>query len=283
MSQGFVDRDVISFSKWIIIKTSRGGNEVTMYQTIIVEKKNGVAKITLNRPAQMNAMTYELIREVKSALEDAEHDGTVKVVTITGAGRAFCAGGDLDYFLATQHSAEFYEFSDTFDQILNGIQYGKKIVIAAVNGYCLAGGFEIISACDYVIASENAILGDEHINRGLIAGGFSVYRWGKILGIRRAKEILLTGKRYTAKEAEEIGIINKVVPADRLDEAAYEMAKTFADKNQEALSLSKQALNRAGDIDLRTLYDTSSLRFQVNFTRLVGSGGVKAFVEKEGK
>lgn len=254
-----------------------------MYNTIIVEKNDGVAKITLNRPDKMNSITMEVAAEFKAALEDAENDDAVKVIVVTGAGRAFCAGGDLEYFLATKDSEEFYRFNLASSELFDGIQYGSKIVIAAVNGYCLAGGFELISACDIVIASENAMLGDEHINRGLIPGGFSVYRWGRILGPRKATEVLLTGKRYTAKEAEEIGIINKAVPADKLDEAVSEITKIFIDKSLEALKIGKRALSRAIDIDLRAHADLSSLALTVDFTRLVGSGGVKDFVTKPKK
>lgn len=254
-----------------------------MYSTIIVEKKDGVAKITLNRPDKMNSITMEVASEFKAALEDAENDDAVKVIVVTGAGRAFCAGGDLEYFLATKDSEEFYRFNLACSELFDGIQYGSKVVTAAVNGYCLAGGFELISACDIVIASESAMLGDEHINRGLIPGGFSVYRWGRILGPRKATEVLLTGKRYTAKEAEEIGIINKAVPADKLDEAVSEITKIFVDKSLEALKIGKQALSRAIDIDLRMHADLSSLALTVDFTRLVGSGGVKDFVTKPKK
>ena len=104
-----------------------------MYQTIIVEKKDGVAKITLNRRDKMNALNIELVRELKSALEDAERDHTVKVVIITGAGRAFCAGGDLDYFLATKDSPEWVEYNHIIVEVFDGIYYLRKVVIAAVN------------------------------------------------------------------------------------------------------------------------------------------------------
>lgn len=254
-----------------------------MYRTIIAEKKDGVMKITLNRPDKMNAITMELVSELRSALKDAEEDDETKAVVITGAGRAFCAGGDLEYFLATKDSAEFFAYNQACGELFDGIQYGKKIVIAAVNGYCLAGGFELISACDFVIASESAVLGDEHINRGLIPGGFSVYRWGRILGPRKATEVLLTGKRYTAKEAEAIGIINKAVPADKLDEAVNEIAEVFANKSLEALAIGKRALSRAVDIDLGMQADLSTLAFTVDFTRLVGAGGVQDFVKKPKK
>lgn len=254
-----------------------------MYNILIVEKKDGVTKITLNRPEKMNAITLGLVSEFKSALKDAESDDTVKAIVVTGAGRAFCAGGDLEYFLATKDSEEFYRYNQACSELFDGIQYGSKVVIAAVNGFCLAGGFELISSCDIVIASENAMLGDEHVNRGLIPGGFSVYRWGRILGPRKATEVLLTGKRYTAKEAEEIGIINKAVPEGKLDEAVNEIVKVITSKSLEALRIGKQALSRAIDIDLRMHTDLSTLAFTVDFTRLVGSGGVKDFVTKQKK
>ena len=256
-----------------------------MYQVILFEKKDGIAKITLNRPDQMNALNDELVREMRQAFEDANNDDSIKVIIYTGAGRAFCAGGELKFFLTitSEDTGEFYRWHQLVYEMFNNNVETGKIVIGAVNGYCFAGGFELISTCDIVIASEDAILGDEHINRGLIPGGFSVFRWGRILGPRKAKEILLTGARLTAREAEQVGIVNKVVPRDKLDEEVGKIAKTLASMSLEPLMMGKKYITRAMDFDAITHSRVSMLELLVKLADFVQAGGVSDFVDKKGE
>jgi len=256
-----------------------------MYKVILFEKKDGIAKITLNRPDQMNALNDELVREMTQAFEDANKDDSIKVIIYTGAGKAFCAGGDLKFFLGITYkdTGEFYRWHQmAYEMFNNNVETGK-IVIGAVNGYCFAGGFELISTCDIVIASDNAVLGDEHINRGLIPGGFSVFRWGRILGPRKAKEILLTGARLTAREAEQVGIVNKVVPRDKLDEEVDKIARNLASKNMGPLMMGKKYITRAMDFDLTTHSHVSMLELLVREADFVQAGGVSDFVGKKAK
>ncbi|MCK4827980.1 enoyl-CoA hydratase/isomerase family protein, partial [bacterium] len=180
------------------------------YENIIFEKKNGIAKITLNRPEKSNAMNRDMILEIGDALKDAEKDDTIKIVVITGSGRAFCAGIDLKF--AKEELGNLWQQQELFRltnrTVTNAIENLSKPVIGAINGFALAGGFELMPACDLVIASEEALIGDQHINFGLVGPGGSTQRTPRLIGPRKAKEIIFTGERLSAHEAERIGLVN---------------------------------------------------------------------------
>ena len=148
------------------------------YQTLIYEKRDGTASITLNRPEAMNAINRTMFLEIGQALDAAEQDGSVSVVVMKGAGRAFCAGVDLKF--ATEELKTLQDQQDLFrlgnQKALEKIEGWSKPVIAQVHGYCLAGGFEMMMAADLVIAAEDAQIGDQHINVGLLGGGGCIYR-----------------------------------------------------------------------------------------------------------
>jgi enoyl-CoA hydratase len=176
------------------------------FETIIFEKKRGVAKIILNRPEVLNAMNDVMFREIGQALEDSEEDNTIRVVVITGKGRAFCTGVDLKFSrekLDSQKAREdFYRYGNRVK--MRRIVEMSKPVIAAVNGFALAGGFEIMLACDLAIASEDAQIGDQHMIYGFFGAGGSPYRLPLLVGMRKAKELIFTGKMISGKEAERI-------------------------------------------------------------------------------
>jgi len=223
------------------------------FSNIILEKKNGIAKITLNRPQALNAIDKDTHMELQAALRNIEEDEAVRVVIITGTGRAFCAGADLKYIDELlgnpQKMAAFGQlFYDTYGMIENL----SKPVIAAINGMALAGGIELLESCDIVIASEDARIGDQHANFGLVPGGGSTQRLPRLIGLRKAKELLLTGDWVTAKEAESLGLINKAVPADKLEEATMEMAQKLAERSPMASKTIKFLVNRGMQVDLYT-------------------------------
>lgn len=252
------------------------------YRNIILEKKNGIAKITLNRPEVLNAMNREMILEIGHALEDAEKDNAVRVVVITGSGRAFCVGVDLKFVREELGSLwaqqEFFRMGNRI--LMNAIENLGKPVIAAVNGFALAGGFELMLVCDLVIASEDALMGDQHINFGLVGPGGSTQRTPRIVGIRKAKEIILTGERLSANEAERIGLVNRVVPADELESATEDMAAKLADKSPVALKIAKTLINRALQTDLTTASELEVMSAIVNATSEDYQEGIRAFNEK---
>ena len=252
------------------------------FQTIIYEKKDGVARITLNRPEAMNAINRTMFLEIGQALDDAELDGSARVVVIKGAGRAFCAGVDLKF--ATEELKTLQDQQDLFrlgnQMALEKMEGLSKPVIAQVHGACLAGGFEMMLAADLVIAAEDAKIGDQHINVGLFGGGGCVYRLSLLVGMRKAKEIVLTGKRLSGKEAAELGLVNQSVPLDKLESAVAEMAAELASKSPVALRLSKWYINRVSMVNASTSLELAIMYSLIDSTSEDKEEGMKAFLEK---
>jgi enoyl-CoA hydratase len=252
------------------------------YETIILEKKAAVAKIILNRPEIMNAMDDRMFREIDHALEDAEQDSNVRVVVITGKGRAFCAGVDLKFSrekLVSQKDKEaFYRLGNNgkFRRILEM----SKPVIAAVNGFALAGGFEIMLTCDLAIAAEDAQIGDQHMNYGLFGAGGSPFKLPHLIGIRKAKELIFTGKWITGKEAERIGLVNRAVPADQLDSAVDELVAQLADKSPVAMKITKAYINRTAYVDADSRMELLIMSALVLGASEDAQEGTRAFTEK---
>lgn len=252
------------------------------YETILFEKKEAVAKITLNRPQVLNAMNDVMFREIGQALEDSEEDNTIRVVVITGSGRAFCTGVDLKFArenLDSQKAKEdFYRLGNRVK--MRRIEEMSKPVIAAVNGFALAGGFEIMLACDLAIAAEDAMIGDQHMTYGLFGAGGSPYRLPLLVGIRKAKELIFTGKWISGKEAERIGLVNRAVPADQLESAVEEMVAQLVDKSPVAIRISKAYINRTAFIDADSRLELLVMSALVNGASEDSQEGMRAFAEK---
>ncbi len=255
---------------------------MSKYQTIIYEKKDGVARITLNRPEAMNAINRTMFNEIGSALDDAESDGAVRVVVMKGAGRAFCAGVDLKF--ATEELKTLQDQQDLFrlgnQMALEKMEGLSKPVIAQVHGPCLAGGFEMMMAADLVIAAEDAKIGDQHINVGLFGGGGCVYRLALLVGMRKAKELVLTGKRLSGKEAAELGIVNQAVPLDKLESAVADLCAELATKSPVALRLSKWYINKVAMVNATSSLELAIMYSLIDSTSEDKEEGMKAFLEK---
>ncbi len=214
------------------------------YKKIIVEKNNGIAKLILNRPEVLNAIDEELLAELVTALADIEKDASVNVVILTGAGRAFSAGRDLKGVMAGR-------------EWVGGVKYQAledlgKPVIAAVNGACFTGAFELAMCADIIIASENAVFGDTHARFGIVSGGGQTQRLPRQIGAKRAKELIFTSGTLTASEAERWGIVNKVVPPEKLEEAAVEMAGKILKNIPETVRTFKRLINDGLKTDLES-------------------------------
>jgi enoyl-CoA hydratase len=245
------------------------------YENIIFEKEEGVAVITFNRPDAMNALNNQTRAEFAAAIADVAADEGIKVLILTGSGKAFVAGSDIK------------EFSQTTPYVAHNIsRLGEMVeklgkpVIAAVNGFCLGGGCEIAMGCDIIIASEKAKFGQTEINIGIIPGGGGTQRLPRLVGVCKAKELIYTGDIIVADEAFRIGLVSRVVPVDELMPAAKELAKKIATKSAAALRLAKTAINRG----LQTNLD-SGLRYEYELYSLALSledkvEGVNAFLEK---
>lgn len=252
------------------------------YEKIIYSKEKGIAKITLNQPAKSNAIDGDMIQEIGDALENAEKDNAIRVVTITGKGKAFCAGMDLKFVQekvkTTWEQQELFRYANRV--LVDAIENLSKPVIAAINGFALAGGFELMLACDLAIASEDAKIGDQHINFGLVGPGGTTKRTPRLVGIRKAKELLFTGDIISARDAERMGLVNHVVPAAELENATDEMAAKIADKSPVALRLTKTLLNQSLEVDSNRSSELEILSAVVNATSEDYKEGLKAFKEK---
>lgn len=223
------------------------------YETIIYEKKGHIAILTLNRPEKLNAMNSQLSIDVADALHDTEKDKDVIALILTGAGRGFCAGADLTEVKAAAENEEIRRKRESAPSILEELNRFPKPVVAAVNGVATAGGFELILYSDIVVAADTARIGDAHANFvgiGPAATTLAPYRMNR----KKAAELLLTGDIWPAVELEKAGLVNHVVPADKLLEKAEEIANKIASHMPLAMVAAKNIMNRAGLVDPDTLW-----------------------------
>lgn len=250
------------------------------FRNLLYEKSGGIATITINRPKALNALNEETIPEFLSSLEDAEKDENVRVIVITGAGeKAFCAGLDLKTVMDIS-VIKAVETSRLGQKLTLAIEELGKPVIAAINGYALGGGLELAMACDIRIASENARIGQTEVNVGLIPGWGGTQRLPRLVGKGIAKELVFTGKMIDAKTAERIGLINMVVPPEKLKSAVEELSKVIMSKPPIAIKLAKELINRSIETDLGTGLVHEAEAFGILASTEDYREGVSAFIEK---
>jgi enoyl-CoA hydratase/carnithine racemase len=254
------------------------------YETIIYEKKNGVVTITLNRPKAMNSLNMQLLAELREVLVDAQEDAAVRVIVITAKGKAFCTGADLKMVNEWSKTGELDKeaekaFHKAADSAFEGIEKCKKPVIAAVNGFAIAGGFEICLWSDIVIASEEARIGDGHATY-MLMGPISVNLLPRQIGVKKAMELLLTGDLWPARELEKAGLVNKVVPPDKLMEAAHDMAENIAAKSPLGSTYTKAIVKEALEAPVNVVSKYAfSVLYGLAYTK-DRAEGAKAFAEK---
>src|SRR3954466_16085238 len=246
------------------------------------EVQDGVATIWLNRPQVKNCVNWGLLTQLGAALGRAEDDDAARVVLIRGRGNTFCAGADLDMldseFLGTTNKSvkiaqvSARTFARAFDL--------AKPTIAVVEGYAVAGGFELSISCDFCIIADEARIGDFHIRRALFGGAGPIYRLPRYIGLRKTKELLYTGKLLSGKEAEEWGLANVSAPSDQLDQAVADFVAPMLDKSQFTMRITKLAANRGLDGDTETLIGLESMTCNVAHQPEDAREGVQAFLEK---
>jgi len=250
------------------------------FMNLLYEKKDGIATITINRPKALNALNEETLPEFLSSLEDAEKDKKVRVIVITGAGeKAFCAGLDLKT-VKDISVIKAVETSRLGQKLTLAIEELGKPVIAAINGYALGGGLELAMACDIRIASENARIGQTEVNVGLIPGWGGTQRLPRLVGKGIAKELVFTGKMIDAKTAERIGLINMVVPPEKLKSAVEELSKAIMSKPPIAIKLAKELINSSIETDQGTGLVHEAEAFGILASTEDYREGVSAFIEK---
>ena len=220
------------------------------YSDIIVQKSGHVAWLTLNKPDVMNAMGKQTMIDINAALEAIDDDPATIAIVIRGAGGNFCTGMDRrEQALPTGPEAE--ETTRLADRVFEGIRKSTKITIAVVEGYCMAGGFEIVLGCDFIITEKNARIGDGHINLpGFVPNGGSSVLLPRLIGTRKAKELLLTGKLISGVEAEKIGLVNTAVTAENLEQTVQELIDLLVEKSPIGLSNMKMLVNTTPEFSL---------------------------------
>jgi methylglutaconyl-CoA hydratase len=225
---------------------------------IIQEKEGGVAILSLNRPAMMNALSLSMMDEFGRAIDELKFDNTISALIITAAeGKGFCAGADLKE-RATMNELEVRQCLSKIRATINGVAELPMPTIAAVNGFAFGGGTEIALACDIRILSEKASMGLTETSLAIIPGGGGTQRLPRIIGAAKAKELIFTAKRVGAEEALSIGLANKVVPHDELLAAAKDMATQIAQNGPIALRAAKKAVDKGIEVDL-----ASGLAFEI--------------------
>nr|MDO8081397.1 enoyl-CoA hydratase/isomerase family protein [Candidatus Freyarchaeota archaeon] len=230
-------------------------------ETIRIEKEDGVGKIILNRPDKRNAVNAEMFRDLGEAARIVSDDNEVKAVILAGMGPVFSAGIDFTSMGALgKVSSQFFRDLAKKSQTNYGLlENMEKPVIAAIQGAAIGAGLEMTLCCDIRIAAEDARMGLPEVCFGLVPDLGGAQRLPRIIGLGRAKELIFTGKIISAKEAERIGLVNKIVPADQLMDAAMEMAKEIMDNGLIAVGLSKKIANKAMEIDMDSVMEYSIL------------------------
>jgi enoyl-CoA hydratase len=249
------------------------------YETILVERRDRIGIIRINRPDKRNALNSQVLREGVAALDELSADDSIKVVVLTGVGeKAFIAGADIGEFAGktaiTQRGAMLQR------SLFNSIDIFPKPVIAMINGFCLGGGSELALACDLRIASEKASFGQPEINLGIIPGGGGTQRLTRLVGEGKAMELILTGDIIDAKTAFSIGLVNIVTSAEELEPKTMELANRIAEKSPIALRLAKEAVKLASRTNLDEGLRREVDLFAICFSSEDKEEGVKAFLEK---
>jgi enoyl-CoA hydratase len=215
------------------------------YENLIYEKRDGAARITINRPSVMNAITPGLLSEMRSAIVEAGNDDEVKVIVLTGAGRAFSAGVDL--IALGDRKLERGKVGPILDDparaLIEAVQNVPKVVIAMVNGFCITGAMEIVLGCDLVVAAEEAKFGDTHARWGLRPTWGMSQRLPRAIGMLKAKELSFTADLITGKQAQELGLVNMAVPLDKLEETVQELVKKITLNSMASLAAYKHLYN----------------------------------------
>lgn len=254
------------------------------YETIQMEENPPIATIRINRPKSLNALNINVANELYSAFEYCANNEQIRAIILTGAGRAFSAGGDVKEFNESIEAGKQGEYITNLTEILHKLNFFirtlPKPVIAAINGFAMGASLNIALSCDILIASDTAQFSEAFVNVGLAVDGGGTYLLPRLTSRVKATELLLTGKIFDAKEAKELGLINDVVPADEFDEKVAEFALKLASGPPKAIASTKKLINEGYLNDFKTqLEKERKNQIQISLTEDFKEG-VKAFLEK---
>jgi enoyl-CoA hydratase/carnithine racemase len=249
-------------------------------KVLLVEEKDGIAVLTLNRPKVMNSFNFALLHSLKDQVDALKFNTNVRVVIITGAGqKAFCAGADLKE-RTTFDELQVKEFIFTIRNLFTSIEYLNKPVIAAINGVALGGGTELALACDIRIAAMNASMGLTETRLAIIPGAGGTQRLPRLIGRGKAKELIFTGRRVDAREALQIGLVNQICDPESLLEECQKMAAMICETGPIAIEQAKYAINYGLETDLHTGLGIESNAYWVTIPTEDRLEGLAAFQEK---
>jgi len=253
---------------------------MSTYQFIQYTTHEGVATITLNRPEVYNALNDEITFELQDALKAASRDGDVRVLVLTGAGKAFCSGQDLKAASGKQKRSFLESLHKRYNPIVSAMRNMPKPIICRLNGVAAGAGCSLALACDMIVASEEATLIEVFINIGLVPDSGSSYFLPRLVGSAKAFELCTMGSKVTARQAESWGMVNKAVPADQLDEAVKSYADYFAKAPTKSIGLIKRMLQKSATASLEQM-----LEYEAWCQEIAGNSedyreGVTAFLEK---
>lgn len=249
-------------------------------ELVQLEKDNYIGKITINRPEQLNTFNYQALKELGEVLEEVKLSKDIRVVIVTGAGeKAFSAGADLKE-RRTLSEKEVRRNVTKIRDVFTELEELPQPSIAAINGYALGGGFELALACDFRIAVNDAVLGLPEVSWAIVPGGGGTQRLTRLIGISRAKEWILTARKYKAEEAAEIGAINKAVPKEKLWDEVNTLAEEILANGPLAVQQAKYAINNGANADLYTGMKIESQAYEMIIPTKDRVEALEAFREK---
>ncbi len=248
------------------------------FETILLDKQEGVGLITFNRPEALNALNGQLLKELGDALLALDDDDDIGAIVVTGSEKAFAAGADIKEMVGKTFAEVLSD--DLFGRINQIFASVGKPVIAAVAGYALGGGCEIAMACDFIIAGENAKFGQPEIKLGVIPGIGGSQRLTRLVGKSKAMDMMLTGRMMDATEAERAGLVSRIAPAEDLVETVMEVATSIAQLSAPSVALAKEATNAALETTLQQGLLFERRLFHSLFATEDQKEGMNAFIEK---
>jgi enoyl-CoA hydratase len=247
------------------------------YETILVDKLDTIAVITLNRPKVMNALSNQLIAELGKALDVLEADAAIGAIVLTGNEKAFAAGADISEMKDKTYPDTYLEdFVTSWERV----SYCRKPIIAAVSGFALGGGCEMAMMCDIILAADTAKFGQPEITLGIIPGAGGTQRLTRLVGKAKAMEMCLTGRMMDASEAERSGLVSRVLPAADLLDEAKKVARKIAGFSRPAVMMAKESVNKAYETTLKEGIQFERRLFQSTFASNDQKEGMNAFLEK---
>ena len=248
---------------------------------VVLEKDGEIARVWLNRPHKKNAVTVELLHRLDEIISEVDSDPDLRVLILRGREGTFCSGFDLDELLADYvGTTTAMEVAVLSAKVCDRLYSMNTPSVAVLEGYVTAGGFELMISCDFAVSADDAQIGDFHIRRALFGGAGPIYRLPRMIGIRKTKELMLTGKLLSGKEAVDFDLINASAPAEELDELVKDFIAPIIDKSPFAMRLTKMTIDRGLDADIQSLMVMEHLAVGNALQSEDAREGVNAFLEK---